>query len=94
MQFLKNHRGGRGSQIDPLPPASPAVLGLIKCEINLILTCSESCVISSATRKTKSAITDTKLYAPVVTLSNQDNAKLLEKLRFGFKRIINWNNYQ
>ena len=67
---------------------------LIKCEINPILTSSESYVISSATRKTKFAITDTKLYAPVVTLSNQDNAKLLEKLRSGFKRIINWNNYQ
>ena len=67
---------------------------LIKCEINPILTCSESYVISSATSKTKFVITDTKLYAPVVTLSNQDNAKLLEKLRSGFKRIVNWNNYQ
>ena len=34
-------------------------------------------------------ITDTKLYVPVVTLSTQDNAKLLEELKSGFKRTIN-----
>ena len=61
---------------------------LINCEIYLILTRSESCVISSATRATKFEITDTKLYGPVVTLSTQDNAKLLQQLRSGFKRII------
>ena len=36
-------------------------------------------------------ITDTKLYVPVVTLSTQDNAKLLEQLKSGFKKTINWN---
>ena len=51
---------------------------LINCEINLILTWSENGVISSATRITKFKITDTKLYVPVVTLSTQDNAKLLQ----------------
>ena len=39
-------------------------------------------------------ITDTKLYFPVVTLSTQDNAKLLENLKSGFKRTINWNKYE
>ena len=39
-------------------------------------------------------ITDTKLYVPVVTLSTQDNAKLLENLKSGFKRTINWNKYE
>ena len=67
---------------------------LINCEINLILTWSEDCVISSATGATKFKITDTKLYVPVVTLSNQDNAKLLQQLKSGFKRTINWNKYQ
>ena len=33
-------------------------------------------------------ITDTKLYVPVVTLSKENNTKLLEKLKFGFKRTI------
>ena len=37
---------------------------------------------------------DTKLYVPVVTLSTQDNAKLLQQLKSGFKRTINWNKYQ
>ena len=35
-----------------------------------------------------------KLYVPVVTLSNQDNAKLFQQLKSGFKRIINFNKYQ
>ena len=38
-------------------------------------------------------ITDTKLYVPVVTLSTQDNSKLLQQLNSGFKRVINWNKY-
>ena len=40
------------------------------------------------------SITDTKLYVPVITLSMQDNAKLLEKLKPGFKRTIKWDKYQ
>ena len=52
---------------------------LINCEINFILTWSENCVISSATGKRKFAITDTKLYVPIVTLSTKDNAKILHQ---------------
>ena len=51
-------------------------------------------VISSTTGATKFKITDTKLSVPVVTLSTQDNAKLLQQLKSGFKRTINWNKYQ
>ena len=40
---------------------------LINCEVNLILTWSKNCVISSATGETKFAITETRLYVPVVT---------------------------
>ena len=40
------------------------------------------------------SITDTKLNVPVVTLSTKDNSKLLEQLKSGFKRTINWNKYQ
>ena len=64
-------------------------MSLINCEINLILTWTEDCVISSATGATKLKITDTKLYVPVVTLPAQDNAKLLQQLKSGFKRTIN-----
>ena len=38
-------------------------------------------------------ITETNLYVPVVTLSTQDNAKLLQQLKSGFKRTISWNKY-
>ena len=69
-------------------------LPLINCEINLILTWSADCVISCATGATKFAIIDTKLYVPVVTLSTQDSEKLLERLKSGFKRTINWKKYQ
>ena len=41
---------------------------LINCEVNLILTWSLTCVVSSATGETKFKITDTKLYVPIVTL--------------------------
>ena len=67
---------------------------LIICEINLILTCFENCVIFSTTADTKFAITDTILYAPVIILSNQDNAKLLQQLRSCFKRTINLNKFK
>ena len=36
-------------------------------------------------------ITDTKLYVPVVTLSKENDIKLLEQLKTGFKRTIKWN---
>ena len=39
-------------------------------------------------------ITDTKLYVPVVTLSTEDDDKLLEQLKLGFKRSIRWNKYK
>ena len=42
----------------------------------------------------KFAITDIKLYIPVVILSFQNNTKLLQQLESGFKREINWNKYQ
>ena len=67
---------------------------LINCEVNLILTYSPTSAISSATGETKFKITDAPFYVPVVTLSNQDNAKLVQQLKSGFKRIIKWNKYQ
>ena len=62
---------------------------LINCEVNLILTWSPTCIISSATEETKFKITETKFYVPVVTLSTQDNVKILQELKSGFKRTIN-----
>ena len=67
---------------------------LINCEVNLILTWSSTCVITNSTGAGRFAITDTKLYVPVVTLSTQNNAKLIQQLKSGFKRTIHWNKYQ
>ena len=39
------------------------------------------------------AITNTKLYVPVVTLSTEENTKFLQQLKSGIKRVINWNKY-
>ena len=36
-------------------------------------------------------ITDTKLYVPVVSLSKENDIKILEQLKSGFKRTIKWN---
>ena len=69
---------------------------LISCEVNLILTWSANCVIVYTTFANQNAtftITKTRLYVPLITLSTQDNAKLLPQLKSGFKRTINWNKY-
>ena len=52
---------------------------LISYEINLILTFD---------------IKNTILYIPIKTLLTQDNGKLLQQLKSGFRRTINWNKYQ
>ena len=69
---------------------------LINCEIELILTWSRNSVIIStniANQILTFTITETTLHVSVVTLSTQDNAKLLPQLKNGFKRTINWNKY-
>ena len=66
---------------------------MINCEVNLILTWSSTCFITNFTGAGTFEITDTKLYVPVVTLSTKENAKLLQQLKSGFKRAINWNKY-
>ena len=61
------------------------------------LTWSDRCYIIDnpvANQEAAFTITDTKLSVPVVTLSTQDNAKLFEQLKLGFKRTINWNKYE
>ena len=39
-------------------------------------------------------ITDIKLFVLVVTLSKENDIKLLEQLKTGFKRTIKWNKYR
>ena len=60
------------------------------------MTWSANCAIvytNVANQNATFAITGTKLYVPVVALSTQDNARLLQQLKSGFKRVINWNKY-
>ena len=70
---------------------------LLNCEINLILTWwANGFIIANPidNQVPTFAITDTKLYVLDVTLSAQDNAKLLQHLKSVFRRTINWNKYQ
>ena len=57
---------------------------LINCEVELILTRSANCVIiytDIANQDHAFELDETNLYVPVVTLSTQDNAKLLPQLK-------------
>ena len=72
-------------------------MALINCEINLILTWSNRGFIivnPISGQEPAFTITDIKPYVPVVILSTQDNVKLLEQLKSGFKITINWNKYE
>ena len=60
---------------------------LINCEVNLILAWSSTCVIVSAINANQAAtfaITHTKLYVPVVTLSTRENNKFFQQLKIRF----------
>ena len=79
---------------------------LVKCEVELILTWSKNCVLADMTVNADAnpaivaptglefKIADTKLYVPVVSLSKENDIKLLEQLKSGFKRTIKWNKYR
>ena len=65
---------------------------LINCEVNLVLTWSTNCVVTSCTsanQATTFAVTDRKLYIPVATLLTEGNSKLLHQLKSGFKCTVN-----
>ena len=73
---------------------------LINCEIELILTWSKNCVLADMTTANNPPIglefqiTDTKFSVPVVTLSKENDKKLLAQLKSGFKRTVKWNKYR
>ena len=68
---------------------------LINCKIQLSLTWyANRITISGNGIAATFAITDTKLYVPVVTLKTEDNAKLSKLLNEGFKRSVYWNKYK
>ena len=83
---------------------------LISCEVSLELKWNKNCVITSlewraideddppnrdgAPTGATLAINDCKLYIPVVSLSKDDEIKLLTNLKSGFKGEIIWNKYR
>ena len=80
---------------------------LISCEVSLELKWDKNCVITSleqrdigggnrdnASTGATLAINDWKLYVPAVTLSKDDEIKLLINLKSGLKREIIWNKYR
>ena len=69
---------------------------IVNCQFNLILNLSANCFIIDNPVNNEFptfALTDSKLYVPVVNLSTQDNKKLLQQLKSGFKRTVNRNKY-
>ena len=82
---------------------------LISCEVSLELKWNKNCVITSLQERLNQpplvarddaptgatlAINGCKLYVPVVTLSKNDEIKLLTNLKSGFTREIEWNKYR
>ena len=80
---------------------------LISCEVSLELKWDKNCIITidqvgvnldggntAAPTGLIFVINDCKLYVPVVTLSKDDEIKLLTNLKSGFKREIKWNKYR
>ena len=83
---------------------------LISCEVFLEPKWNKNCVITSLEQRQVDAgppvvrdnaptgetlsITDCKLYVPVVTLSKNDEIKLLTNIKSGFKKEIIWNKYR
>ena len=83
---------------------------LISCEVSLELKWNKNCVITSLEQRAIAganppardnpptgaslAIKYCKLYLPVVTLSKDDEIKLLTNLKSGFTREIIWNKYR
>ena len=49
---------------------------LVNSRVDLSLSWNENCILTSFAGNTTFAITDAKLYVPVVTLSAEDNARL------------------
>ena len=77
---------------------------LINCKIHLELNWNNNCVMYGAdtydagdnanNREATFKITSTKLYVPIVTLSNKDNVNLTKQLNGRFKRSVYWNEYK
>ena len=94
----------------PLKKLSNLNVPLINCEIESILAWYKNCTSADMTVRAAGNNNDppaifaqtglefqiihTNLYAPIVTLSTENDKKLLEQLKSRFKRTIKWNEYR
>ena len=67
---------------------------LNNCKVELLFKWGKNCILSNEDDNSAFAITDTKLYVPIVTLSADDHVKLSKLLGEGFKRPTYWNQYK
>ena len=77
---------------------------LINCKVEPLLKWIEKCVLTTAEIGANADATgadsatlkiiDAKIYVPVVTLSAEDNVKLVKQLNEGFKRPVYWNKHK
>ena len=65
---------------------------IINCKVELSLKWIENCLLTAAANANKETfeIADAKIYVPIVTLSAEENTKLLKLLCKRFKRSIYW----
>ena len=69
---------------------------LINCKVELSLKWIKNCVLTTTVNASNATfkITDVKLYVPIVTLSAEDNVKLVKKIKRRFNRSFYWNKYK
>ena len=96
------------NETEVVVPLKRLSIPLINCKVEPILTWPKNCVLADMTVRAAQGgnpaifaptglefqITDIKLYVPVVTLSKENETKLLQQLKTGFKRTIKWNKYK
>ena len=65
-------------------------------DFNLVKNCvlADMTVANNSLTGLEFQIKDTKLYFPVVTLSKENDTKLLKQLKSGFKRTVKGNKYR
>ena len=64
---------------------------LINCKVELSLKWTDNCILTTAANSNKAIF---KITDAIVTLSVEDNSKLIEPLNKGFERPIHWNEYK
>ena len=72
-------------------------LPLIFCDVDLELRWRKDCILVHGDNNTTGvefSIESAKLYVPAITLTNDDNVKFLDNLKSGFKREVEWNEYE